>query len=249
MKWGADGGGCFPTGRHYPGVAHLLRIVAAGLCDECAADAQFASLPLVSIDVEATGLDPAADRIVEIACVIWKDGTVAERHAWLVNPECPIPEAAVEVHGIKDDDVRDKPTFRLILPELLAALSGAVPVAYNAEFDRAFLMAELGRSEALAETAPPACRKSVEWIDPLVWARELHKVEKSKSLSEVCTRMGIELERAHRAVQDAEAALRVLLAFCSDQRVPRTYAGFMQEQRRLSHLFADERKVWRMRPN
>jgi DNA polymerase-3 subunit epsilon len=249
MKSSTDGGGCFPTGRHYPGIAHLLRIVAAGLADEYATDCAFASVPLASIDVEATGLDPQLDRIVEVACVVWKDGAIAARHAWLVNPECPIPASASEVHGIKDEDVQGKPTFRMVYHELVAALAGVVPMAYNAEFDRAFLMAELTRAGAALETAPPACRKNVEWIDPLVWARELHKVEKGKSLGDVCTRLGIAVERAHRALDDAEAALRVLSAFCADQRVPKTYGGFMQEQRRLSRLFDDERKVWRMRPN
>jgi DNA polymerase-3 subunit epsilon len=248
MKWG-DGGGCFPTGRHYPGIAHLLRIVAAGLVDECAGDCGMDKVPLAAIDTETTGRDPETDRIVEIACVIWRDGAVIARHGWLVNPERPIPQEAFEVHGIKDDDVREKPTFRVIVSELLEALQGCVPVAYNAEFDRAFLMAELRRAEAVREAMPPACRKGIEWIDPLVWARELHKLEKSKSLSDVCSRLGIEIAQAHRATDDAEAALKVLSAFCGDNRVPRTYAAFVQEQRRLARLFDDERQKWRSRPN
>jgi DNA polymerase-3 subunit epsilon len=117
-----------------------------------------------------------------------------------------------------------------------------VPVAYNAEFDRAFLTAELMRAGAVREGAPPACRKGIEWIDPLIWARELHKLEKGKSLGDVCARLGIEITRAHRATDDAEATLRVLSAFATDPRVPKTYAGFVQEQRRLSRLHDEERR-------
>jgi DNA polymerase-3 subunit epsilon len=242
MRFGADGGGCFPTGRHYPGIAHLLRAIAAGLANEHAAEHPLADLPLVAIDTETTGKDPSVDRIVEIACVVWQNGSVIRSQYWLVNPGVPIPREAFEVHGIGDDDVRDKPTFAQIVDQLFEALAGAVPVAYNAEFDRAFLTAELMRASAVRESAPPACRKGIEWIDPLIWARELHKLEKGKSLGDVCARLGIDIVRAHRATDDAEATLRVLAAFAADPRVPKTYAGFVQEQRRLSRLHDEERR-------
>ena len=83
---------------------------------------------------------------------------------------------------------------------------------------------------------PPAARKGVAWIDPLVWARELQKLEKSRALGEVCARLGIELSRAHRAADDAEATLRVLSIFTADVRVPKTYGAFIAEQRRLARV-------------
>jgi DNA polymerase-3 subunit epsilon len=222
--------------------------VAAGLADECQGDCPLSDLPLVAIDTETTGRDPNIDRIVEVGCVVWLRGEVIARHHWLINPGCPIPKEAFEVHGIGDEDVQNSPPFSGIASELLAVLRGSVPVAYNAEFDRAFLAAELSRAAINDAVLPPAVRKGVEWIDPLVWARELQKVEKTKSLGEVCARLGITIERAHRAASDAEAALRVLHAFSSDVRVPRTYAAFIQEQRRLGRLHDDERKVWKNRP-
>lgn len=246
MKTGAEGGGCFPTGRHYPGIAHLLRAVAAGVAEEIGAEQAFSDLPLVAIDTETTGRDPATDRVVEIACVIFRGGAVVERKFWLVNPGLPIPKEAFDVHGIGDDQVRDKPPFSAVASEVLRALEGAVPVAYNAEFDRAFLLAELGRSAALdGKPLPPACRGGIDWIDPLIWARELHKLEKGKSLREVAARLGVELVNAHRATDDAEAALSVLRAFATDPRVPRTYAAMVQEQRRLSRQQEEERARWR----
>lgn len=244
MKQGADGGGCFPTGRHYPGIAHLLRAVAVGVAEELGAERAIAELPLVAIDTETTGRDAALDRIVEIACVRFERGAVAWRKSWLVNPGIPIPKEAFDVHGIGDDDVRDKPRFSEIAREVLDALAGAVPLAYNAEFDRAFLLAELERAGA-SDGSAPACRRGVDWIDPLVWARELQKFEKGKTLGEVAGRLGIEISQAHRASDDAEAAVRVLHAFSSDARVPKSYAAFVQEQRRLARIFEEERARWR----
>ena len=71
----------------------------------------------------------------------------------------------------------------------------------------------------------PAFRRNVEWVDPLVWARELQQGERSRALGEVAARLGIALENAHRASDDAEAALRVLLALGRDVRVPRDVRG------------------------
>jgi DNA polymerase-3 subunit epsilon len=240
-------GSCFPTGRHYPGIAHLLRVVAVGLANEYASEAPFSELPLVAIDTELTGRDAAVDRIVEIACVVWRHGDVVARHSWLVNPGRSIPKEAFDVHGIGDDDVRDKPPFAAIAEEVLATVAGCVPVAYNADFDRAVLAAELARANYLGSSLPPAARKGVAWIDPLVWARELQKLEKSRALGEVCARLGIELSRAHRAADDAEATLRVLSIFAADVRVPKTYGAFIAEQRRLARVHDEDRR-WRNRP-
>jgi DNA polymerase-3 subunit epsilon len=118
-------------------------------------------------------------------------------------------------------------------------LEGCLPAAYNAAFDKAFLTNELAR-------AGRTVRRDVEWVDPLVWARELQQGEKSRALGEVAARLGIAIENAHRASDDAEAALRVLFALGRDVRVPPTYGAFVLEQRRLSLAQADERRMrWR----
>lgn len=244
MRAGADGGGCFPTGRHYPGIAHLLRVSVSGLASEFDAATPLSALPLVSIDTETTGRDPNEDRIVEIACVLWDSGRVSARRDWLVNPGRPIPEDARAVHGISDDDVRDKPTFAEVAEEVLSAMSGRVPVAYNAEFDQRFIHLELDRAGIRRASGPAAVRDGVSWIDPLTWARELQKDEKSRALTAVAERLGIEIQQAHRATDDAEAAVQVLARFFEDARVPDTYGAFVREQKRLERVQAEERQYW-----
>jgi len=245
MRATSDWLGCFPTGRHYPGIAHLLRVVAAGLAEEFKAECGLDDLTLVAIDTETTGRDPEVDRMVEVACVLWRGGQIVEKRSWLVNPGRPIPKEASDVHGISDDAVKDAPPFSAIADEVLALIRGAVPLAYNAEFDRKVLAAELSRSGVAPQALPPAVRRNIEWIDPLIWARELQRAEKSRALSEVVERLGITLERAHRATDDATAALHVFAAFQRDPRVPKTYAALIQEQRRIARLFDDERRYWR----
>jgi DNA polymerase-3 subunit epsilon len=253
MRASADAGGCFPTGRHYPGIAHLIRAAARGTAEEFPADLSIADLPLVAIDVEATGLEPGVDRVIEIACVVFRPGDAAlgesgmqiERNSWLVNPGRAISAEAQAVHQISDEMVRDAPTFAQIAELLLGVLSRGVALAYNAEFDRAFLIAEFTAARVAPLNPPPALRKGVDWIDPLVWARELQQGEKSRSLSAVAERLGIEIGQAHRAADDAVAAGRVLREFLGDARVPSTYAAFVREQRRLARVHRDERINWR----
>jgi DNA polymerase-3 subunit epsilon len=214
------------------------------LAEEFATDHAVSGLRLVSIDTETTGRDPLNDRIVEIACVVWENGEIVDRKAWLVNPGRPIPKEASDVHGLTDEQVQGQPGFAEVVTDVLAAMAGAVPLAHTAEYDRNVINAELGRIGGALGDAP-AIRRTVDWVDSLVWARELHKLEKSRALGDVSQRLGIEIPQAHRALHDAEAALRVMLAFSVDVRVPRTYGALMQEQRRLSRLHDDERRAWR----
>jgi DNA polymerase-3 subunit epsilon len=248
MKSLAEGCGCFPTGRHYAAIAHLIRIQAIGVVDGFDAESSWVELPIALIDVETTGTDSAVDRVVEIGIVVGRGGEVIERRSWLINPGCPISEEARAVHGITDEMVADKPPFAELAAEIAAALTGVIPAAYNADFDRSFIATELERAGYARERLPATFASKVEWIDPLVWARELHELEKSKSLGEVSSRLGIALETAHRATDDAEAALKVLYAFARDVRVPKSYAGLAQEQRRLLRLQDEERNRWRNSP-
>ena len=240
-----------------------MRTVARGLAEEFAADAAWIEFPIALVDVETTGRDASVDRVVEIGIAVGRGGQIVARDNWLIQPGVPIPEEARLVHGISDADVEASPRVEAIAHEVAAALSGCVPAAYNAAFDRAFIVGEFARSGvALAASrapvpvegapvvppgAPPALRKDVEWIDPLVWAREIQREERSKALGEVAARLGVPLEKAHRASDDAEAALKVMLALGRDVRVPRTYAALVQEQRRLAMAQADERRLnkWR----
>ncbi len=247
MKVSSDGCGCFPTGRHYPGIAHLLRTIVRGLAEEFSAETPWTELDIALLDVETTGRDAAIDRVVELGIVVGREGGLVLRKNWLVNPGIPIPASATEVHGIKDEDVKDAPTFAQVADELLELLRAKVPAAYNANFDKTFLLSELARMGGMkaGSTAPPALRRDIEWIDPLIWARELQSEERSRALGDVAARLGITLENAHRAADDAEAALRVFYALGRDPRVPRPYGALVQEQRRLALAQADERRMWR----
>lgn len=100
-------------------------------------------MKLVAFDTETTGTNPEKDRIIEI--------TLAEpdraARTWRVNPGVPIPAGATEIHGIRDADVADAPTFATVAPILEPMLDGATLVGYNSRsFDTLILDAELRRA-------------------------------------------------------------------------------------------------------
>ena len=237
--------GCFPTGRHYPGIAHLLLVRSAGLAEEFDPDERWIELPIAFVDVETTGTDPAQDRIIELGIVIGRGGEVQARHSWLCNPGRPIPKETIDVHGITDADVAAEPPFADRLPEILGALEGVLAGAYNAEFDRGFVLAEVERAGRGGESMPPACRPEVRWLDPLPFARELFPGKQSRALGAMCEKLGVPLSRAHRATDDAEAALRVMYALARDPRIPSSYAALVREQTRLGRAQDEARRFWR----
>ncbi len=241
--------GCFPTGRHYPGIADLIAEAiqsVEGLCHEFDPGSSWQDIPFVVIDFETTGRDSAADRVIEVGLVTFEKGRVASRESLLVNPGVPVPEESRAVHGITDEELAGAPAFDAVLPSILERLHGKIPVAYNAAFDRGFLLAEMGRAAPPAMTPgdlPPAVRDDVVWIDPLVWAREILKELQSRRLGEVAQHLGVPLEQAHRAAGDAEATGRVLLALAP--QMPRVYGELVRLQKRYAAFQDAELAAWK----
>jgi DNA polymerase III subunit epsilon len=225
--------GCFPTGRHYPGIADLIaRTVGdvAGLSETVAASAAWAAERLAVIDFETTGLEADSARVIEVGVACFAGGELTARKNWLVNPGIAVPDEARAIHNISDAELADAPPFEAIVGELETLIADHLPVAYNAQFDRNFLGRELARAgeRASSDRAVPTFEQRVVWIDPLVWVRELYKDEKGHRLGEVCARLGITLDNAHRAASDAEATGRVLLALAP--RLPSTYGELIRLQ-------------------
>ncbi|MEM9865116.1 MAG: 3'-5' exonuclease [Myxococcota bacterium] len=239
---------CFPTGRHYPGIAD--RIAAAirnvpGLCAEFEAGARWVDLPMAVIDFETTGTDSSVDRVIEIGVVGFRAGRVEFREGLLVNPQIPIPEESRAVHGITDEELAGAPTFAQVVPKVVELLEGRLPVAYNASFDRGFLLAEVARVRGAltAGALPPAMRTDIVWVDPLVWAREILKDQKSRKLGDVAAHFGIPLEQAHRAAGDAEATGHVLMKLASN--MPAAYGELVRLQGRYGAFQEADFAQWK----
>lgn len=200
----------------------------------------------VVLDFETTGLDPEVDRVIEIGVACFAGGALVETRNWLINPRMTISEESKAITGITDEMVADAPGFEEVWDEVRGFLDGRIPVAYNHEFDSKFLWAECRRMglPPRGKDLPPACCDDGVWIDPLVWARELQKEERGHKLADVCARLGVPLDTAHRASHDAEAAGRVLLGLA--QKMPERYADLLRVQQRYAAT-QDVEIGWRRR--
>ena len=144
----------------------------------------------------------------------------------MVNPGRPI--AATEVHLIKDDDVRDAPTFEAIAGDVARAVADCVVAAYNVYFDMPFLRYELSRSGVSARL-PHAC---------VMWLRPLLGLGARCCLNDACRLHGIAAGEAHAAADDAIAAAR-LLTYCLGVAREAGFATFDDLAGRAAYAFLD----------
>ncbi len=169
----------------------------------------------IVLDTETTGLDPSlGHRIIEIAAIEMINRQISGRdyHCY-VNPEREIDPGAMEVHGISNEFLADKPKFADVATDFLAFIEGAELIIHNAPFDVAFLNAELDKlgREPVAEFCEAI-------TDTLKLARELHP-GKRNSLDALCERYAIDhsARTLHGALVDTRLLAEVYLAMTRGQ--------------------------------
>lgn len=158
--------------------------------------------PLAIFDIEATGLSITSDRIVEIAVIkILPDGS-EENFLKRVNPGIPIPEEVIAIHGISNDDVKNEPSFKDIIPELEVFLGDSDFAGYNSnKFDIPMLAEELIRAES---TIDLSTRKHIDVQNIF------HKMEQRTLIAAYKFYCNKDLTNAHTALADAKATWEVL---------------------------------------
>jgi DNA polymerase-3 subunit epsilon len=182
----------------------------------------------IILDTETTGLEPGeGHRIIEIGCVELINRRLTENrfHQYL-NPDREIDAGAIEVHGITNEMLRDKPRFADVVADFLEYVRGAELVIHNAPFDVGFLNHELARLRGVvAGTIEDQC----SIVDTLKLARSLHPGQKN-DLDSLCRRYGVDNSNRtlHGALLDAEILADVYLAMTGGQ------AGLFEESRHAS---------------
>nr|MBC7611982.1 3'-5' exonuclease [Pseudopedobacter sp.] len=102
--------------------------------------------PLAFFDLEATGINVASDRIVEISILKAMPDGSEEVKTLKINPIIPIPLETSLIHGIYDEDIKDAPKFKEVAKEIIDFLGDADLAGYNSnKFDIPMLMEEFLR--------------------------------------------------------------------------------------------------------
>lgn len=156
----------------------------------------------VYLDLETTGPDSSKDRIVQLAIkVVSEEGEVLINKSKLYNPEMPISKQASEVHGIKDKDVKDAPTFKEDAKRLKKLLENKILVGYNlVVFDIPILLNEFDRAGVSLDLSGKII--DVYRIEQKIHQRTLSTVYRNYT--------GKELDDAHDALADINATHVVL---------------------------------------
>ena len=130
----------------------------------------------IVLDTETTGLEfTQGHRIIEIGCVeMLHRRTTDQTFHHFLNPERDIEEGALEVHGIKQEFLKDKPNFAAIADDFIQFIDGSELIIHNASFDIGFINAELSRAKHEVQDIGKHCRV----VDSLEIARKLHPGQK-----------------------------------------------------------------------
>lgn len=178
----------------------------------------------IILDTETTGLDPnQGHRVIEIAAVEMVNRRLTGNHFHrYLNPGREIDPGAMQVHGITNEFLQDKPLFRDVVADFLEYVSGAELVIHNAPFDVGFLNSELNLLSTLAEWSGQPCGKISQYcpsvVDTLKLAKELHPGQKN-NLDALCRRYLVDNSgrTLHGALLDAELLAEVYLAMTRGQ--------------------------------
>ena len=158
--------------------------------------------PLVFFDLETTGMDIASDRVVEISYLKVTPNGEETSKTRKINPERPIPQEAIEVHGITDEDVKNCPTFKQIAKTLAADIEGCDLAGYNSNrFDIPLLAEEFLRAGVDIDLNK---RKFVD-VQTI-----FHKKEPRTLVAAYKFYCNKDLEEAHSAEADTRATYEIL---------------------------------------
>lgn len=174
----------------------------------------------VVIDLEMTGLNAKADKILEVGAVLVRDAKVTETYQAIVRPGQALSKTITELTGITNEMAENGRDTDMVLREFLAFIGDDIIVGQNVIFDYAFL-----KQWAVNHKVP----LEKQAVDTLKLARIFLPNEEKKNLEHLCAYLGIERRNAHRALDDAiethlvfEALKKKYGAGREDEFVPKT---------------------------
>ena len=195
---------------------------------------------LVVLDTETTGLNPQeGHRIIEIGCVeVVNRRLTGRRFHTYINPERIIDVGAIEVHGITNQFLADKPVFSGIAEDFIAFIQGAELIIHNAPFDVGFINAEFSK----LNNHIGAVTEYSKVFDTLAYARKKHPGQRN-SLDALCKRYSIDNSHRelHGALLDAEILADVFLLMTGGQSslLDESQAESDQLKRQIKYVMKD----------
>lgn len=182
----------------------------------------------IVLDTETTGLEPAeGHRIIEIGCVeLFNRRPTGNHFHRYINPDREVDAGAIEVHGITNEFLADKPKFAAVADEFFDFIKGAELVIHNAAFDVGFINNEFHLLNRFGKVD-----EHCSVLDTLLMARKLHPGQKN-NLDALCRRYDIDNSHRefHGALLDAQILADVYLAMTGGQTTLVLHGGDGNDQ-------------------
>jgi len=179
----------------------------------------------IILDTETTGFEPHnGDRIIEIGAVeMFKRRLTNNNYHQYIYPERTVPQDAIDVHGITDEFLQDKPVFAKVADAFMEYVSGAELIIHNAPFDVGFINHELS---LLPGNKWGIIEDHCVITDSLKMARKSYPGQRN-SLDALCKRLGIDNSNRtlHGALLDSEILADVYLTMTGGQTALTLNAG------------------------
>lgn len=198
------------------------------------------SKPLVFIDLETTGIETLIDRIVEFSALKINPDNTEESMTTRINPQISISPEAIAIHGIKDNDVADKPPFKECALTIRNFLEGCDLGGFNIKrFDLEILEAEFKRADV------EFSKENRFILDVQTIYHKLDPRDLSTAYKKYCNK---EIEKHHSAEHDARATFNILKSQLEmHKELPHTIGelhNFCNERKSASWIDSKGRFIW-----
>ncbi len=212
----------------------LREFYQAGVVD---AATTLSDVPMMALDFETTGLDPAKDAIVSIGLVPFTLRRISSSQGryWVVNPGRRLKKESVIFHRITHSEVQERPDLAQILPELITTLTRTVVVVHYRQIERRFLDAAVRQRWGEGIVFPVIDTMDIEarlhrqddkgWWARLkahLAARLLGRDKQSLRLAASRTRYNLPTYSPHHALTDALATAELFQAQAAWHFPPQT---------------------------
>ena len=181
----------------------------------------------IVLDVETTGLDHTKEKMVEFAAIRLENGKMKDRFETLINPEQHIRKSSIAVHGITEDDVKDAPTEKEVMPLILDFIGDYPIVAHNVIFDYSFI-----NEASIRQTGKPITNTR---IDSQMMFKEIYPDLESCGLESLMNKFNVEFSTRHRAMADTEGLAKAYPEL--KKLYEKKYAWQIQQIQNIDYLF------------
>ncbi|OGJ50706.1 hypothetical protein A2307_03590 [Candidatus Peregrinibacteria bacterium RIFOXYB2_FULL_33_20] len=156
-----------------------------------------ANRQFICLDIEATGLNPENEKVIEIALVKFDDNKIIDTYQTLINPERDVPEEITHLTGIKSEDLYKAPKIGEVKNKIKEFIGDLPVVGHFIEFDINFLNYHGFNFNNIQ-------------LDTYELAKIILPSEESYNLEVLGHKFHITHENAHRALDDVLACIELL---------------------------------------